>query len=395
MKLLLSCITALTVASPAFAQDFCIGAGTGEQWIGGAQDASDISTTDAYREQLALVLDETPYVSMFSLSAPTQVRIEAAGRGAGDPLITIFDGAGVIIESDDDSGGGTAARSELNLPTGIYCITMNSYEDAPMSAFLRVGRQEQDALTPGTVNTSDVTPAGGCSEAWPFGNLGTTQSIAVDDNAYWSFTLNIPTSLTIAATNQAADPTIALIDSAGTEIASNDDYDGLDSRIEQSAPIPAGDYCVTVGAINDTSLPINLTIEAYNPVTALMALYARGEASPPLNGSVDVTDLGPLETRMRHDIQLGSDTSWFTINVSESSLLLMEAIAASDNFDPWLVIFDDLGRQIAVNDDGGDSLNSLIATRVPAGQYVIGVKQVSSEVQSFVRLVLERYVPAK
>ncbi|MFT5630872.1 MAG: hypothetical protein ACI9HB_002044 [Gammaproteobacteria bacterium] len=395
MKMPLTCIAALLIASPALAQDLCGGSGTGGQWIGGTQDASDISTADAHREQLALVLGETPYVGLFSLSAPTPVRIEAAGRGAGDPLIDVFDSEGGIVASDDDSGGGGAARAELDLPIGTYCVSMKSYDDAPMSAFMRIGRQDQDPLTEGTTEGSAPNANGSCAEAQPFGELGTTQSVAVEDNGFRSFTLAEPTALTITAENENADPTLALLDDDESEIASNDDYDGLNSRIEQSAPLPAGDYCVSVGAINDSSLPIDLTIAVYDPVAAQAAIYARGEASPPLDGSVEITDLGALQSRMRKDLQLGSNTTWLTVDIPESSLLLIEAVAAGNDGDPWLVIFDDLGRQLAVNDDVGDSLNSLIATRVLAGQYVVGVKQIGDDVQGLVRLVLERYVPAK
>ena len=395
MKIPMTCIAAMMIASPALAQDFCGGSGTGGQWIGGTQDASDISTADAHREQLALVLGETPYVGLFSLSTQTPVRIEAAGRGAGDPLIEVFDAQGGIVASDDDSGGGGAARSELDLPIGTYCVSMKSYDDAPMSAFMRIGRQDQEALTPGTTDGSASDSSGSCAQARPFGDLGTTQSVAVEENGFWAFTLDAPTALTITATNEDADPTVTLLDDAETEIASNDDHDGLNARIERSAPLPAGDYCVSVGAINDSSLPIDLTIAVYDPVAALAALYARGEASPPLDGSVDVTDLGPLQTRMRKDLQLGPDTMWFTVDIPESSLLLIEAVAAGDDGDPWLVVFDDLGRQIAINDDADDSLNSMIATQVQAGQYVVGAKQMGDDFQGFVRLVLERYVPAK
>lgn len=395
MELTLTCIAALMIASPGLAQDLCGGSGTGGQWIGGTQDASDISTADAHREQLALVLGETPYVGLFSLSAATPVRIEAAGRGAGDPLIEIFDADGGIVASDDDSGGNGAARSELDLPAGTYCVSMKSYEDTPMSAFMRIGRQDQDALTPGSSENQTSPSTGSCAEARPFGDLGSTQSVPVDENGFWSLTLDAPTALTITATNDDADPTLTLLGPDNAEIATNDDHDGLNARIEQSSPLPAGDYCINVGAINDSSLPIDLTIAAYDPVAALAALYARGEASPPLDGSVDVTDLGPLQARMRQDLQLGPDTSWFTVDVPESSLLLIEAIAAGDDSDPWLVIFDDLGRQVAVNDDSGDSLNSMIAARVQAGKYVIGTKQVGDNVQGFVRLVLEQYVPAE
>jgi hypothetical protein len=396
MKQSLFTIAVMTLGTPLLAQDICGGAGTGGQWIGGTEAASDIAAADAYREQMALVLGETPYVGLFTLSAPTAVRIEAAGRGAGDPLIEVFDAAGGIVTSDDDSGGGGAARSELDLETGTYCVAMKSYDNAPMSAFMRIGRSEHDALTPGSDTTSTpATTSGTCADARAFGDLGTTQSVSVDETGFWSFTLSEPTALTITATNSDADPTITLFDATETTIAENDDFDGLDSRIEQTDPLPAGDYCLSVGAINDTALPIDIAIGAYDPEAALALLFDKGEAAPPLDGRIPFTALGTLDKRMRNDIQVGQTAQWYTVYIPQNGLLLVEAIAAGDNGDPWLVLYDDFGRQIGMNDDAGDALNSLLTARVQTGTYLVGVKQVGDSAQGFIRLLMERYVPAQ
>jgi len=58
---------------------------------------------------MALVLGGNEYVSLFNLSGPTDVRVEAQGRGAGDPQIDLIDAEGNIMLSDDD-GGGNGAR---------------------------------------------------------------------------------------------------------------------------------------------------------------------------------------------------------------------------------------------------------------------------------------------
>ena len=396
MKQSLFTIAVMTLGTPLLAQDICGGEGTGGQWIGGTEAASDIAAADAYREQMALVLGETPYVGLFTLSAPTAVRIEAAGRGAGDPLIEVFDAAGGIVTSDDDSGGGGAARSELGLETGTYCVAMKSYDNAPMSAFMRIGRSEHDALTPGSDTTSTpATTSGTCADARAFGDLGTTQSVSVDETGFWSFTLSEPTALTITATNSDADPTITLFDATETTIAENDDFDGLDSRIEQTDPLPAGDYCLSVGAINDTALPIDIAIGAYDPEAALALLFDKGEAAPPLDGRIPFTALGTLDKRMRNDIQVGQTAQWYTVDIPQNGLVLIEAIAAGDNGDPWLVLYDDFGRQIGMNDDAGDTLNSLLTARVQTGTYLVGVKQVGDSAQGFIRLLMERYVPAQ
>ena len=81
-------VAMLGLAAPAAAQDaLCGGAGNGGQWIGGDELSSDIATASTYMEQMALVLGGNEYVSVFSLSQGADVRIEAAGRGAGDTII--------------------------------------------------------------------------------------------------------------------------------------------------------------------------------------------------------------------------------------------------------------------------------------------------------------------
>ena len=76
-------------------------------------------------------------------------RLEAQGRGSGDPMIELRDEAGSVVASDDDSGGNGAARAETQLQPGRYCLTMKSYDGAPMSGFVRVGRSEHEPLTTG------------------------------------------------------------------------------------------------------------------------------------------------------------------------------------------------------------------------------------------------------
>jgi hypothetical protein len=48
-----------------------------------------------------------------------------------------------------------------------------------------------------------------------------------------------------------------------------------------------------------------------------------------------------------------------------------------------------------MNDDAGDALNSLLTARVQTGTYLVGVKQVGDSAQGFIRLLMERYVPAQ
>jgi hypothetical protein len=380
-------------ASPALAQDICGGFGGNGIWIGGDEASSDIATSDNYREQMALILGGNEYVSLFTLSAPTDVRVEAAGRGAGDPIIDLLDSTGGVILSDDDSGGNASSRAETTLEVGTYCMSLRSYDGGPMTAFVRIGRQDQEPLTDGVSTGDSGTELGSCETATPFGALGTSMSAAVETTPFWSFTLDAPTAVSITAENETADPVITLYGPGDTYITENDDYDGLNSRIDMADPLYPGTYCVAVTALNDDSAPINVSISEYDAEAALQSLYARGEAAPPLDGSIAVTDLGVLQSRLRQDVQASDDVTWFSIDFEDAGLLVVEAIANGNN-DPWLVIYDDLGRQVGQNDDYGDGLDSLVMARLQAGTYIIGVRQYDGG-QGFVRLLAERYVRAQ
>lgn len=396
----------LVLAAPSMAQDaYCSGLGANGQWIGGSEGASDIATSENYREQMALVLGGNQYVALFNVSTPTTVRLEAAGRGAGDPLIDVIGPDGTVLMTDDDSGGNGAARAELALDPGTYCMNLVSYDGAPMTAFVRIGRPEQEPLTEGITvaadSSSDLLPpqgtGGDCTNAAPLGTLSDTLTgeASVDSVPYWSFTLDRPTAVSISANNEDADPVLTLFDAGNNYLDENDDFNGLNAQINYENQLPAGDYCIQVDALNDTSLEIMIDVREYDPDAVLMAQYMRGDVAPPMDGSVQIEDLGVLETRLRKDAQIGTDVTWFSIEMPESGILWMEAIAGTGDGDPWAVIFDDLGRQIDLNDDYGDTLDARLVARVEAGNYLVAVKQVGGATDGLIRMVFERFVAAR
>ena len=209
------------------------------------------------------------------------------------------------------------------------------------------------------------------------------------------FTLDAPLALSLTAENQDADPVLTLYDGDENYIDENDYSDGLNSRIDVTETLPAGDYCIGLDALNDADLPILVTVSEYDPAAALMALVDRAEAAPPLDGTVEIADLGDLAARIRRDAQVTDKAMWFSVNVPEGGLMLIEAISVDGTGDPLVALYDDFGRQVALNDDYGDGLDSQVAARIGAGTYYIGLKEVSPDSQSFIRMGLERWVPAK
>jgi len=383
-------------ALPVAAQnaDLCGGTGANAQWLGSEEATSDLSTAPTYLEQMALVLLRNEYVGLFTVSETGDYRIEAQGRGSGDTVIEVRSATGEIVAADDDSGGGGASRAETSLAPGTYCVSMRSFDGTPLTGFVRAGRMDQAPLTTGLTPTPDDTGAQ-C-------DLTTAQTLVLGEPVSQSWAtqntfriqLDAPMSLTLTAQNEDADPILSLFDANGTRLAENDDFDGLNSRIDMTDPLPAGVYCIALDLYGDEDVPITVTASAFDAQGRLENLYAQGEASPPLDGSYPVTSLGELQTRAREDATIGRDATWYAFDVYEGGLVMVEAFAQGQG-DPVLTMFDDLGRQVGYNDDNNGSLDALLAVRVQPGTYLVAVRQLDAQTTGVVRMVFERYVPAR
>ncbi len=385
-------------AQPLLAEDACAGLGEGAIWLGGGAQSSDLTTAPSYLEQMALVLGSTQYIGAFTLGEATDIRIEAAGRGNGDPVIDLFDASGALIATDDDSGGNSDARIETQLEPGTYCVALRSFEDSPMTAFVRASRADQEALTEGYFDSHDgYSNEDSCtlSPDMPQIILGDMVSNSVADAPNYRITLTEPLALTITATNEDADPLITLYAGDGTYIEESDDYDGLNPRLSLADPLDAGDYCLSVRALSDANLPIDVLVTEYDPQAAALLAIKNGEMAPPLDGSYPVNDIGAVGGRQITDVTLGRDFSWIKFDITQPGLAVIEAIGLNSGSDPELVLFDDLGREIARNDDNGDALDSFVAFRVNSGSYLAAVGNVGDMPDARIRVLIETYLPAK
>ncbi|RMA42464.1 DVUA0089 family protein [Rhodophyticola porphyridii] len=396
-------------ALPAMAQnaELCGGVGAQGLWVGGSPEASDISTSDTFIDQTGLMVPpggET--VSLFSVSSAGEYRIEANPNAGGDTVIDIRDEAGTIILTDDDSGGNFASRGDIALQPGTYCVSTRAFGGGAVVADLRVGRAEHEALTPGwgggIADFAGIDPCLPNTPATPLGagavdamlGEGVTATNSIAGTPYYRFSLSAPQALSIRAENPSADPYIYIYDGQGTLLAENDDYDGLNSRVDFTDPLPAGNYCIAMRSLSDDTQPVTVSVRGYDPAAAMQEMFATGEASPPIGGSYPITDLGVLQTSLVMDQVVGSDAVWFSFSVPAGGLVLIDAIEISDS-DPVIRLFDGVGRMIDFNDDAGDSLNSQLTVQVNPGTYMLGVTQYSESYSGVIRVALQRYVPAQ
>lgn len=392
----------------------CGGVGDGAPWIGGARAASDIAVAGAPLSLSGIsVAPGTRGVALFTLGQPGEIRVEAApATEFGDTVLELFDAQGRLIVTDDDSGGALSSRAELALQPGDYCLAVTGYAGDAVVADLQVSRPEMPALTAGLfggfAGTEGFPPFVGIQPCLPEtpatvlgqgpidGQLaqGVRATNTIAGAPYYRFALASPQALTIRAENPAADPYIYLFDGQGGLLAENDDYDSLNSRIDLTAPLPAGSYCIAMRALSDANLPVTVSVAGYDAGQVALEAYAMGEAAPPLDGSYPVASLGVLPSRMTHDVAVqGMQAQWFSVEVPAYGMLLVNADEVTDS-DPVLSVFDEFGRSLGFNDDANGTLNAELTVRVPPGRYLIAVRQYAPEYAGIIRLGFQRFIPA-
>jgi hypothetical protein len=395
----------------------CGGLGASGVWAGGEAASSDIATSATALTRMGeAVATNGRAVTLFTLSAPQVVRVEArATRPGGDPVLELYDAAGALVITDDDSGGGRDSRAETELGAGAYCLLVRGFGDAAVTADIGAGRLEHEALTEGlrggfpdpggadgpafvgiqpclpTTEASALTQ-GAIDLALAQGGAQATNTVT--DTPFYRFTLDQPQGLSLRALNEAADPYIYLFDGVGALIAENDDYDSLNSRIDITTPLAAGTYCVGMRALANPDLPVTLTVLPFDADAAQAELYVSGDAAPPLDGSWPIRDMGLLSPLTVRDLNVaGTRAEWLSFDIAAPTVLVIDAVEVSDS-DPLMILYDAGGQQIAFNDDANDSLDSQLLLRLDAGRYLLAVRQFSDVHDGVIRLTTERFVRA-
>ncbi len=387
--------------------NLCGGFGARAVWAGGDEASSAIDAASGPFTVAGSIPANGEYTVLFTVTNGTDVRVEAAPQREGDTVIDLRDARGTILLSDDDGGGFLSSRGETYLNPGTYCLSATSYDSSDLQADIRVGLTSHESLTAGSnggsgagggvclpdteaVAISDGAPVDGELEA------GLRQTAAINDTPYYRFTLSEAQQISLTAENPNADPVLSVYDDNGVLLAENDDFDGLNSRIDFTEALSAGTYCIGLEALSDGFSPVTLTLSSYDEEAFMASLYNNAEAAPPLDGSYPVTDLGAIEGRIRRDVRDTNDLQWFSFEVTEPGLILIEGIETGSN-DPMLTLFDDLGRRIDQNDDYGETYSAQIAARVNRGTYMLAVGRPGGLYgqASVTRLAIERFVPAQ
>ena len=404
-------LLAALLAGPALAQDdgpICGGISLVGEWAGGTEIASDLAEFDAPVELEGRVPIAGHLVRMFTLGAETEIRLDLAAIPSGDPYVTIFDAAGTQVADDDDGGGDFAARVVATLPPDTYCIAARSYELGVTDVAMTLGPaslfDERDDGPPPPPPVVIVPPSAGCrSDVAPSLGRdltadGMTGPLTLDGSGDATsairFSLAGSMALSITAESEEGDPLIRLLDADGALLEENDDFDGLNARIDLTEALEAGEYCIKLEDLNGGANPVSISLLPFDPIADRLERIGHAEFPPTDIDDVPVTQLGTLSKAIAVDVMADVEASWLQVDLPEGGLVLTEV--AGGELDPVVTIFDRAGRRMGENDDGPTGLDSFLALRMPPGTYLVAIRLIEGrDAGGPVRLVMERYLPAQ
>ncbi|MEQ9481248.1 PPC domain-containing protein [Coleofasciculus sp. F4-SAH-05] len=191
------------------------------------------------------------------------------------------------------------------------------------------------------------------------------------------------------------DSYLRLFDASGTEVAFNDDADGLDSLLTFLAPT-TGTYYVGFSDLSNNDYDptlegsdseadtgdytITFDVSAFNagpePNDTLTEAIQTG-----INGIGTATFDGFLGDNPNIAPGLDIDLYQVQINAGEQLTVDIDAeVIGSDDLDSYLRLFDASGTEVAFNDDDGDTSDSLLNFVVTTpGTYYVGVSDLGND----------------
>jgi hypothetical protein len=320
------------------------------------------------RQFVQIRRSEARYVE-FSLDVPMDLTLRTEAPTT-DPAIALYDQSGQVVGWDDDSGGGTDALVGQSLNAGEYCVQVRPIGADPVDfAEVVLIFEEGIVAAPG----EELPCSSPTTQDLAMGVSSPFQSIALDgvtdpasSRSDYRLSLAGPLGLKIDLASGEFDTLLEVYDSSGTQVASNDDFAGTDSRVEQA--FPAGDYCVVARAFGDGGGAFTMAV-------------AESDIEPPPQPCSDpaLTSLlagnfGPGGEAARAQGMIDPDLlrSWYALNVAAPVDVQIDARSAA--LDTVLEVYDSAGSLVAENDDGPDGTNSRIETTLGAGDYCVTVR---------------------
>lgn len=353
-----------TIVATRFSADLGTTTGDFQLTLTRAGGTTPISTSGhiAYGETVTGEINSTAFEARFTFEgqAGDVINIQHnATSGDLDPFLRLLDATGTELTSNDDDeqvdGTLNSFIHDFPLPnTGTYTIVATRFN-------------EQMGNTAGSFELS-LERAGGGGTTTPIGSERFTGEIT-NQQFSQSFTFEglagQVVNIRMNAMSGDLDPLLILQNNQGTELATNDDAnDTTRNSLVEAYVLPAdGSYTIVATRFNqETGL-------SEGQFEVLLDVFAAGSISTPVDPNTGVT----IQT---FEGQITTETFYqlFTFQGEASQVVTISMDATSGDLDPYLLLLDPRGRELARNDDRAEGVlnatldNILLPT---AGEYTI------------------------
>lgn len=298
-----------------------------------------------------------------------------------DPLVRLQDPNGNVIGQDDDGGQGLNAALTIQPAfTGTYHVVARAFGDATGTYTLTVNDRgfvsDDFADNPGTTGQLAL----GRSVAGTLELNGDVDWFGITLQARVPYTFDLEGQPT--GQGSLSDPLLSIHDSSGRELARDDDGgSGFNSRLSFSPPRNATYF---------------LAAQAFGSETGTYRLSAtQGAAfSDDFSSNTGTSGFLPIGGSARGTLEVAGDQDWFAVQLNGGTAYAISMEGSSTNqgtlSDPKVAILDANGRELAVDDDGGQSLNALLQFVAPRpGTYYVNAHAFGSETGSYVVTVTQ------
>lgn len=294
--------------------------------------------------------------------------LPGADGQALDPMIAIYDGETNQLAFNDDANGLNSALMFAPAQSGEVFVEARGFSEAA------TGRYRLSA----TSAPLPADDAGNGFDTRARANPGraTNGNIEYEGDVDW-YRLTTRTgqryriTLAGAGASPLGDPMVRVLDAEGNELAMNDDDgESLNSAVDY-IPRSNGDVFIEARGYADAytgTYALNVTAERM-PTDAIGANRStRGRIS--LGGSVN------------GNLDFPTDTDWYRVRLTEGESYRFTLVSSGDSplGDPMIKLYDASGAEIALDDDGGEGLNSYLEfTAATTGNYFVEARGFGEE----------------
>jgi subtilisin-like proprotein convertase family protein len=316
----------------------------------------------------------------YTAAATGQARIETCGQAAFDTVLNAFDTCGGTQLACNDDACALQSRITLAVTAGTtYIVRVAGYNGARGAGNIVVTEIPTGTGPAGDDCTAPIVIATGPG-TYPFDTTSAnTDPVALacagngSGSVWYRYTPTQTGAVTVSTCGQAGFDTVlaATSDCAGTQLACNDDFCGLQSTI--NFPVVAGTaYLIRVSGFGAATGTGNIVITETGPLTNDLCENATALGGP---GTYPFTNLGAGTDGVPVPCGFGGDTGGADVFYTYTAASTNQAIIDTcGSFDTNIVVLDACGGNIIACNDDACGLSSRVGFPVTQGTtYIIQV----------------------